>query len=312
MMYIIMHSFGGNIPPFFDEVQIPFPIGNVSITEPLVSYLGNKYKDMPNEGMGSKMREWAQGIRKRRERQVRAIQQGQPPLPFRSSRPWADRRDRWREESAPWNRPGWWAEEPKKNNNGRLLYQTFAAFLLLSFTYLVFQSDSTMSRRTQEWISEALHRDFNFAGVAEWYRTYAGNAEDFLPAFSGVMDNQSVKPTPSWYTPVKGKVAQPFAKDGRGVVIRSTNSAPVVAASDGWVVFVGSKPGLGKTVVIRHADGRETWYGWLETVRVRSKDWVAGKQLLGEIGQSGGRPLLYFALRRNGTFVNPAEVIPFE
>lgn len=242
---------------------------------------------------------------------MRSIQQGQPFLPFRSSQPWTDRRDRWREEGAPWNRPGWSTEEPKKYS-GRLLYQTFAAFLLLSFTYLVFQSNSDMSRRTQSWISEALHRDFNFAGVAEWYRTYAGKSGDFLPAFSGVTDNQSTHTASSWYAPVNGKMVQPFAKDGRGVVIQSANSAPVVAASDGWVVFAGSKPGLGKTVVIRHTDGRETWYGWLETIRVRSKDWVTGKQLLGEIGGSSGRPLLYFALRRNGTFVNPAEVIPLE
>jgi stage IV sporulation protein FA len=65
-------------------------------------------------------------------------------------------------------------------------------------------------------------------------------------------------------------------------------------------------------VIIQHANGMETWYGWLQDLNVKEKDWVKGGQLIGQVAQTKGQSLIYFALKKENQFINPASVISFE
>ncbi len=220
------------------------------------------------------------------------------------------RRAKW--DELPWNRPGVWEkEERKKRKDSRLLIQTFFAFFLMTGAWLIFQSDTPSARQAQVFISEVMNRDYNFQSVARWYEENIGGAPAILPAFREDAGKKEKKPL-SWVAPVKGSLVQPFKKGERGVVIRTETGAPVVAAAQGWVVETGEREGLGKTVILRHADGKETWYGWLKEIQVKKKDWVQPRQLVGEVGGRGGDPLLFFALRQGGDFVNPTGVVAFE
>lgn len=257
------------------------------------------------------MRKWGRGIRKRRQRRVRAIREGSPY--FSGSTRWKEweKEDRSGWDVKPWNRPGPWNERMKKRKESRFLIQLFCSFLLLTFTYLIFQSNTTAGRQAQDFVTQVMERDFNFAGVAEWYERQFAGSPSILPVFKPKSEKDSRK-TSSWSVPVQGDVIRPFSRDGRGIVIATSGPGPVTASAEGLVVFAGDREGLGKTVIVRHPGGKETWYGWLDKIQVRTDDWVKKGQTIASIGERSGRSMLYFALRMNDRFVDPGDVIPLE
>lgn len=256
------------------------------------------------------MREWGQGIRKRRRRQVRAIREGSPY--YSGGTRWKE----WEKEAGagwdvkPWNRPGPWNEKTKRKEN-RFLIQLFCSFLLLTFTYLIFQSNTSAGHRAQDFVTHVMERDFNFAGVAEWYERQFAGSPSLLPVFKPKSE-KDVRDSSSWAAPVQGEVIRPFSRDGRGIVIGTDSPGPVTASAEGLVVFAGDREGLGKTVIVRHPGGRETWYGWLDKIQVQSDDWVKKGQTIASIGERSGRPMLYFALRVDNRFVDPGGVIQLD
>lgn len=256
------------------------------------------------------MREWGQGIRKRRRRQVRAIREGSPYYGGGS---------RWKEsewegftgwDAKPWNRPGPWNKKAKRKEN-RFFIQLFCSFLLLTFTYLIFQSETPVGHQAQDWVVQVMERDFHFAGVSEWYERHFAGSSSLLPVFKPKSEREAGE-SPSWTAPVQGEVVRPFSRDGRGIVIGTSSPGPVSAPAEGLVVFAGDREGLGKTVIIRHPGGKETWYGWLDKIQVKADDWVRKGQPIASIGKRSGRPMLYFALRTDERFVDPGGVIPLE
>lgn len=85
----------------------------------------------------------------------------------------------------------------------------------------------------------------------------------------------------------------------------------VMASSAGTVTRAGWGSGYGYVVYIRHADGRETRYGHLSKVLVKSGQTVQQGQkiaLSGNTGRSTG-PHLHFELRINGQAVNPMDYL---
>ncbi|OYD08249.1 M23 family metallopeptidase [Paludifilum halophilum] len=259
------------------------------------------------------MREWYQGVKKRRERQMKAIRDSQYGTGAgwgRYGQPVWQKRETGKSEDLPWNRPGQWMEESEKKKEGRWVVQAFFAFFLLTGTYLVFQSQVPAGKQVQAFITEVMERDYNFRGVAQWYQENIDGSPAILPTFRE--KNEQEKSEQRWIAPVKGELTGSFKKEDRGVTLRTSEQAPVVSAAEGWVVEAGRKEGLGLTVVVRHTDGRETWYGWLKEIRVKEKDWVKPEQLLGETGGRDGEPLLFFALKRGDQFVDPTKVITFE
>lgn len=256
------------------------------------------------------MREWGEGIRRRRHRKIRAIREGSPH--YSGGTGWKEWESKghagW--DVKPWNRPGPWKEKPNRKEK-RFLIQLFCSFLLLTVTYLIFQSDTPAGRQAQDIVAQVMERDFHFAGVAEWYQRQFAGSPSILPVFKP-KSVKDARESSSWVAPVKGNVIRPFGRDGRGIVIGASGSGPVVASAEGLVVFAGEREGLGKTVIVRHPGGKETWYGWLGKIQVKTDDWVKKGQTIALIGEQSGRPMLYFALRMNDRFVDPGGVVPLE
>lgn len=192
-----------------------------------------------------------------------------------------------------------------EKRGSRFLIQVFISFFLLTVTYLIFQSNVPASRQAQDFIGEVMRRDFNFATVSAWYEEMAGGK--ILPTLSSSQSEKKTDKKEEWVTSVRGKVIRPFQEDKRGILIQAAEGTPVVAAAEGWVVFVGKKEGLGETVILRHAKGNETWYGWLKKPQVKEKDWVKPQQLIGEPGGEGGS--VYIARKSGEGFVDPQDVI---
>jgi murein DD-endopeptidase MepM/ murein hydrolase activator NlpD len=124
---------------------------------------------------------------------------------------------------------------------------------------------------------------------------------------------------PRFVWPLHGKVITPYGTDSAGqksdgIDIAATNGAPVKAADDGKVVYVGDEVSrLGNLVLIEHSGGYITAYGNNEAVLVKKGEHVKKGHTIARAGASGGAasPRLHFEVRRGGAkTIDPMTVLP--
>ncbi|QLA16379.1 M23 family metallopeptidase [Desulfolutivibrio sulfoxidireducens] len=94
-----------------------------------------------------------------------------------------------------------------------------------------------------------------------------------------------------------------------GIDLASTPAAPVPAANDGSVVFVGNLGLYGQTVVIDHGLGLQTLYGHLSRIDVKAGEFVTKGQFIGRTGSTG---LAFGDHLHFGVALSGQEVIPIE
>jgi len=94
-----------------------------------------------------------------------------------------------------------------------------------------------------------------------------------------------------------------------GVDLAAPVGTPVLAASEGKVIYLGRKGGFGKTVILKHANGYQTHYGHLSRygkgLHVGSR--MEQKDIIGYVGSTGlaTGPHLDYRISLNGSFKNP-------
>jgi murein DD-endopeptidase MepM/ murein hydrolase activator NlpD len=124
----------------------------------------------------------------------------------------------------------------------------------------------------------------------------------------------SIWPTRGWLTSEFGARIDPNSNERamhRGVDIATPHGSPVVAPSDGTVLFVGVEGSYGKVLVIDHGYGVQTRFGHLSEVfatpgeRVRRGARVAA---VGNTGRSSG-PHLHYEVRVDGIPENPRRYV---
>ena len=100
----------------------------------------------------------------------------------------------------------------------------------------------------------------------------------------------------------------------QGIDLPYPTGTPAYAAFDGKVRVSDYVGGYGNLVVIRHANGLETFYGHLSERKVNAGDWVNAGDVVG-LGGSTGRstgPHLHFETRYHGHAFDPSWLIDFE
>lgn len=113
--------------------------------------------------------------------------------------------------------------------------------------------------------------------------------------------------------PVRGAVARSFGErrgegpPSNGVLIAAERGADVEAVWYGRVAYADWLPGLGLLLVLEHGDGYMSLYGHNEVLFHAVGDWVSAGQVLGRVGETGGRDQagLYFEIRSGATPENP-------
>ena len=116
-----------------------------------------------------------------------------------------------------------------------------------------------------------------------------------------------------WLWPTSGKVIETFDDPrNKGIDIAGNEGAPVQAAADGEVVYVGSAVrGYGNLVIVRHSDDFITAYAHNRKVLVAEKQAVKRGQPIAELGRSDAdRPKLHFEIRHQGKPVDPLKYLP--
>ncbi len=199
------------------------------------------------------------------------------------------------------------------------LIQTVVSLFLLSFVYLLFQTESTLTAPARQAVTSVMSRPFDFQEVAAWYDKTFGENPTLLPTISrkspGPLGDSA--DTGMYIAPVTGTILTPFSEDGQGILLSAGKHGQVQAIDQGWVVFAGEHEKLGKTIVIRHQYAVEAWYANVDRILVKKDDWVqAGETIAtlkqGTTGKNGKSGVLYFALKQENRFINPNEVIRFE
>jgi lipoprotein NlpD len=113
----------------------------------------------------------------------------------------------------------------------------------------------------------------------------------------------------SW--PVKGKVTGEFNETNKGIDIAGKVGEPVLAASDGKVVYAGnSLRGYGNLVIVKHDNTYLTAYAHNSKLLVKEGDTVRKGQKIAEMGDTDTTSAkLHFELRVNGKPVNPTPYL---
>ncbi len=99
-----------------------------------------------------------------------------------------------------------------------------------------------------------------------------------------------------------------------GIDLPYPKGTPVYATFDGKVRLSDYVGGYGNLVIIRHANGLETFYGHLSERKVTPGQWVQAGEVIG-LGGSTGRstgPHLHFETRYRGYSIDPSWLIDFE
>ena len=142
--------------------------------------------------------------------------------------------------------------------------------------------------------------------------------------FNGVLPKPRpfVTPMPSraaskFAWPVRGRVISRFGvkrggQHNDGINIATSPGAPVKAAENGVVAYVGNElPGFGNLLLIRHAGGYTTAYAHSAEILVRRGQRVARGQVVARAGSTGrvDRPQLHFEIRKGRKAVNPLSLL---
>ncbi|MNZ63893.1 Murein hydrolase activator NlpD precursor [compost metagenome] len=90
-----------------------------------------------------------------------------------------------------------------------------------------------------------------------------------------------------------------------------TGNKNILASDTGVVTFVGTKTGLGKTIIIDHKNGFETVYGHLSSYKISEGDIVEKGQVIGIMGSTGNSTgvHLHFEVHKNGVMQNPLKYL---
>ena len=116
-----------------------------------------------------------------------------------------------------------------------------------------------------------------------------------------------------WIWPAAGNVVAGFDEGrNKGLTIAGKAGDPVVAASDGRVVYAGSSlRGYGNLVIVKHSETFLTAYAHNQVLLVKDDQAVRRGQKIAEMGSTDAeRVQLHFEIRRQGKPIDPAKLLP--
>lgn len=120
----------------------------------------------------------------------------------------------------------------------------------------------------------------------------------------------------NWVWPVEGEVVRGFVANGasgnKGLDIRAREGAAIAASAAGEVVYAGSGlRGFGQLVILKHDDTWLSAYAHNSSSLVREGQRVGrGDRLAVLQGSADHQRLLHFEIRRQGSPVDPASILP--
>ncbi len=195
-----------------------------------------------------------------------------------------------------------------------LMLQVLVSICLFLVIGIMFKSQIPQLEGARQFVINSFEEEFQFAAVANWYEDQFGKPLALLPTTRNVaLENPETEPHHMAYAvPATGRVTKSFDQDGKGVIVETVSNSNVEAARSGMVRFVAEEENLGKTVIIAHYDGGESWYAMLDHVEVKLYDHIDAGDKIGTVSLQDNKGFYYFALKEGETFINPLDVMSFD
>lgn len=199
-----------------------------------------------------------------------------------------------------------------------LLHRTLFSVVLFGALWGIQHYQPAWAGPVQSFVSDNLEHEMDFQAVQTWYNHNFGGAPSFIPIFGhDEQPQQLVQSNQGVSVPVEGTVAEGFSITLKGVEILpevgSTGALEVKSMETGRVASVRNDAITGQTVTVQHSGGYTSVYGRLSKVEVTAGDWLESGESLGEFVQSETGPdTVYFAVTKDGLYVDPAEVVPLD
>ncbi|WP_088548556.1 M23 family metallopeptidase [Paenibacillus aquistagni] len=230
----------------------------------------------------------------------------------------------WKTSRASWEERYGWSDKPDKPGKPvaprwlRTLKWQLAGALILGIAAVAsVQLTTPWQAKANAFLSASLTENMNLEPIAVWYRETFGGSPAFIPIWgSHAQDTKEVQAASKLTPPIAGQVVQSFAVNMNGIELAPTGADRLVrSAATGRVIKVGLDDKEHMTVTIQHADGYYTVYGHLASTEVSKDDWVeAGTELgtLYEDSTTDQEKTLYFAVMKNGQYVDPVDVMDLD
>lgn len=205
--------------------------------------------------------------------------------------------------------------EPSFISKEKLLFKLLLSALLFFSVAVLFKQPGDQFSHAKEFVQYAFEQDFQFASVADWYEKQFGKPLTILPERLKKLDSDEESHVAQDYAlPVAGKIVEPFDVEKKGIMLETGVNATIECIQDGFVVFVGEKDDLNKTVIVQHNDGSESWYGNLASVEVGLYDYIKSGHPIGKAskGNDGKSGMFFFAIKQGESFIDPIQVMSFD
>ncbi|MBU8879552.1 M23 family metallopeptidase [Bacillus sp. FJAT-29790] len=192
------------------------------------------------------------------------------------------------------------------------IFKILASACLFLIVAILFKNEATPLEPARNFVKSSMNEDFQFVAVSNWYEKQFGKPLALLPSIDGKKDGSS--PTKEYALPASARILENFEVNGQRITIETGKGAAVEAMSEGLVKFAGKKDGFGKTVIIKHVDNSESWYGNLDKINVNLFEQIEKGTELGTSTDTkdGMNGSFYFAIKKDDDFIDPIRVIPFE
>ena len=119
--------------------------------------------------------------------------------------------------------------------------------------------------------------------------------------------------TRDWIWPTQGKIISNYRQnDNKGIDIGGELKQPVVAVTDGKVIYVGSDLlGYGKLIIVNHGSQIMSAYAHNHAMLVQEGESVKKGQIIAHMGKTeNGIVQLHFEVRKDGNPVDPLAYLP--
>lgn len=198
-------------------------------------------------------------------------------------------------------------------NKDWILFRILASVCLVLCMAIIYRTSAPWTEKARTTLENVYQQEFQFATVSNWFEDTIGKPFAFLPEDSHKGANNEATDD-HFAAPATGTIMQSFVKDGQGVLIKTSNSTSVDTIKEGVVIYAGEKETHGKTVIVQHPDKSESWYARLQEINVSLYEEIKKGTKVGRVSPSAepDKGEFYFALKANGKFIDPNEVISFE
>ena len=201
------------------------------------------------------------------------------------------------------------SENPHSRNEKSMavpgfMLKAFLAMILFFGVALLVEAEAGYLEGPKQWTSGVLTEEFPFAKVNLWYQETFGSPLAFSP-----QQNTNNRGGEHLALPVNGNVIETFQANGKGIMIAPGETADVSALRDGVVIFAGNDRETNKTVIMQHADGSTSTYGFLGNIDVHLYQFVSMNDRIGQFEPGADSETVYFSIEKDNDFINPVQVI---